>query len=333
MKLFGARKEKVADPDPAVVGHQWTMGNQLASVATTFLLWVAIALGPTSFAVVMWQASHPASTSPTAVGLSPESQAEQLVAGEFATRVVTVWLSASRGQEDLVRTLLPVASSQLLPPVGMTVADAMPVAYTGSGGGVWTVTVAATVSDARMTARRFFAVPVKVAGTTVAAIAMPAEVPSTAVAAAAPALDYSVTVPSSSSVSATSAEFLAAYLTGAGDVARVVSPKAPIVAVQPAPFTAVELSAVTAHSAIPASPADGARLEVLVTASAHVGDQQQVSVQYPLTLTARAGRWEVSLVRPAPLLASKQPSAAPSAVPAVTASPAPSTPSTSSTQK
>ncbi len=331
---FGARKEKSAAPDRVPpVGHQWTMGNQLASVATTAVLWVAIALGPTAFAVVMWQTVHPTSSAPTAVGLSAESQAEQLVAGEFATRVITVWLGAARGQEDLVRTLLPISGSQMLPAVGMTVADAMPVAYTGSGGGVWTVTVAATVSDSRMTARRFFALPVKVAGSTAAAVAMPAEVPSTAVAVAMPALDYSVTVPSDSPVSATSSEFLAAYLTGAGDVARVVSPKAPIVAVQPAPFTAVELSEVAAHSGIPASPADGARIEVLVTASAHVGDLQQVMVQYALTLTARAGRWEVSLVRPAPLLASKQPSAAPSAAPAVTASPAPSTPSTSSTQK
>ncbi|MBA3019635.1 conjugal transfer protein [Propionicimonas sp.] len=332
MTIF-SRKPEQAPADPAVVGHQWTMGSQMASTAVTGLLWVAIALGPVAFAVSMWQATHPVAPSSAAMGLSSEAQSRQLVAGEFATRAVTVWLGASRGQEDLVHTLLPASSGQMLPEAGMQVADAMPVGYVDAGNGVWAVTVAATVTDARMVSRRFFTLPVQVAGSTVSAVAMPAEVPSTALAAAAPALDYSVAVPPSSPVVTTSTEFLAAYLAGSGDVARVVAPRAAITAVQPAPFTAVRIGSVAAHSEIPDSPADGARVDVLVTAVAQVGGQQAVSVQYSLTLTARAGRWEVSQVRSAPLLAAKQPTATPSVAPAVTASPAPSTPSTSSTQK
>ena len=316
--------------EPAAVGHQWTMGSQLASVATSALLWLAIALSPVGFAVAMWAVSHPASVVP-ASGLSAESQAEQLVAGEFATRTITVWLGAARGQEDLVHALLPGSSALPLPLVGMDAADAMPVAYSRSGDGVWSVTVAVTVTDARMVSRRFFVLPVKVTGSLATAVAMPAEVPSTAVAAAAPELDYSVTVRPGSPVGATVAEFLAAYLTGVGDVSRVVTPKVPIVAVQPAPFSAVQISAIAAHSEVSVKPADGTCVDVLVTAVASVGDRQQITVQYPLVLAARAGRWEVAQVRQSPLLATKQPSAVLSPVP-VTAYPPPVTPSTSSTQ-
>lgn len=328
MKIFNSRKKLSGDRSQA--GHRWTMGSQLGAVAVTGLLWLAVALGPIALVVVLWQSSH-SSSDPVAGGLTAESQSSQLVAGEFATRVVTVWLSASRGQESLVQAVLPASSSQVLPEVGMTVADAVPVSYVDAGGGVWAVTVAATVTDTRSTARRFFSVPIKVVGQGAAAVSMPAEVPSTALIANPPAVDYSVSVAPDSSVVTTSTEFLTAYLCGVGDVARVVSPQAPIGAVQPARFTSVAVNQVAAHAEIPDHPRDGARIDVLVTASASAGLQQSVLVQYPLTLVARAGRWEVAEVRPAPILATKQPS--PSVVPAVSGSSTPTTPSAPPTPK
>lgn len=319
---------------PPVEGHQWTMGDQLVSVATVTALWLAVALGPVGFGLAVWQLGRPAEAPAAISGLAVVEQEEQLRASEFAVRAVSVWLGASRGQEALVRGLMPSVTGQMLPQIGLQVTNPMVAACVDAGDGIWSVTVAATVTDSRMTARRFFALPVQVGDQTVSAVSLPREVPSTQLAAAAPESDYPTPVRPDSALVRTASEFLLAYLAGKGDVARLAAPQSSIRAVLPAPFVTVQVSGVAAHSEIPEAAPEGAQLEVLVTASGQVNEQQFLTVQYPLTLAVRAGRWEVTQVRNSPLIASKQPSSSPSQPPAVTASLAPSNSlSTPSTQK
>lgn len=310
MKLLDVVRRQKSAGEALPAGHQWTMGSQAASVALTVALWVLIALGPLSLVVALVAANRPAAVSNSA-GVTSKAQTDQLVAGEFATRAIKEWLSAYRGQEQSVRALLPVSSTQILPSRGSSVTDTAVAGYADAGGGVWSVTVAATVADSRHTARRFFTLPVKVEGSTAVALSMPAEVPSTIAAANPPLVDYPVSIQSDSPVATTAAEFLGSYLAGAGDVARVVTPNAPIVAVRPASFVGVKVDQIAAHSEVPNQPGDGVQVDVLVTAVASVSAQQSVTVQYPLVLTARGGRWEVSQVRLAPLVAAKQPPVVP----------------------
>lgn len=333
----GAPADAEPVEEPAVFGNSWTMGDRLAARGVTVLLWAGILCGPVALAGWVWQVSSPAPVATVSTSVDAAAVAGQQRAEEFGVRAVTAWLSASRGQEDLVRALLPQASSVNLPEHGLKVDDAMVASSRSAGAGLWSVTVAATVTDNTMVSRRFFEIPVKVEGQTVAAVALPGEVPASLLAGGSPDLDYQALVAANSPLYTTSTEFLSAYLAGQGDVSRIISPSSAIRAVTPAPYTSVKVTGIAAHADVPASLADGAQLDILVSATASKEGGTAVSLQYPLTLTVRAGRWEVSTIRDVPLLSKKQPvsSATPTQAPAATAtpSPTPTTPSVSPTQQ
>lgn len=310
--------------DRIAAGVAWTQGTGLVTNLAAAGLWVAIAAGPVALGVVML--GRPASVPVVAPQLVADPQVEvaRQRAEEFAVRVVTVWLGAHRGQEGLVGALLPQAAGLTLPQAGLSVTDPMVASSTSSGGGVWAVTVAAQVTDSRMSARRFFTVPIRVVGELVVAVALPSERPGSQVIAAGPELDYSVDVPAGSALMQVAADFLNALLAGRGDVQRLISPEAQVRPVMPAPFTTVKVIRVAVQQEIPVQPRDGVRLEVLVTATALVDVTQQVTVQYALTLAVRAGRWEVAAVRDIPLMSKVAGTAIPSASPAPAGSVSPS---------
>ena len=90
--------------------------------------------------------------------------------------------------------------------------------------------------------------------------------------------------------------FLAAYLTGVGELPRYTSPSSLLAAVQPPPFTEVEVL----RSGLAETP-DGTEVAVLVKATDSDGRTQ--ILEYALTVEQRDGRWEVSELLPAPSLA------------------------------
>ncbi len=81
----------------------------------------------------------------------------------------------------------------------------------------------------------------------------------------------------------------------------------------PAPYVAVEIEDVLVDRDISSvnqtDPATGTRVHLLVTATATGPDKRQITVQYALTLTARAGRWEITAIDPAPLAQAPDPTA------------------------
>ena len=90
--------------------------------------------------------------------------------------------------------------------------------------------------------------------------------------------------------------FLAAYLTGAGEVDRCLAPGVRLTAVSPAPFSAVivrQISAIEEAAAGDAVPGDGTRVHIQATAPAK-DSSGRCPLAYALTLTARSGRWEVA---------------------------------------
>jgi hypothetical protein len=95
--------------------------------------------------------------------------------------------------------------------------------------------------------------------------------------------------------------FLAAFLTGAGELTRYASPSSPIVAVQPPPFTSVEVL----RNGLVETPDGSTEVAVLVRGTDADGRTQ--ILEYALVVEQRDGRWEVSRLLPAPTL--KQPEA------------------------
>ena len=91
--------------------------------------------------------------------------------------------------------------------------------------------------------------------------------------------------------------FLAAFLTGDGELTRYASPSSPIVAVQPPPFTSVEVL----RTGLVETP-DGST-EVGAVVRATDADGRTQILEYALVVEQRDGRWEVSRLLPARTIA------------------------------
>jgi hypothetical protein len=91
--------------------------------------------------------------------------------------------------------------------------------------------------------------------------------------------------------------FLAAYLAADGELTRYTSPSSPIVPVQPAPFTGVEIL----DAGMAEVSDDQTEVDVVVRATDSAGRTQ--ILEYALVVSQRDGRWEVSQILPAPSLA------------------------------
>lgn len=279
----------------------------VATKAASVLLVAALFTGPLGLTLAAVAITHPGSST-TAGPVRVAGRADdQAVAGEFAQRLVVTWLATTRERPDALVALIPGVQDQSLPATPYTVADPT-VADITDNAGVWSVTVAVTVTDIRhQDARRFYRVPVIVttsagAPLTVTAVTLPTPVAAPIVTSP-PRLGYDTLVDPTGPVAATVAGFLTAYTTGQGDVTRYVSPGATLPAITPAPFTAVHLDGLSADRVPAAAPGDGQVLRVLVTATGTVAAGQVSPVSYALTLTARADRWEVTAIDLTPLLA------------------------------
>lgn len=280
--------------------------SSLATKAASGALIGCLIAGPLGLAVgglAFLQAAAPAPAPSTHV---TDRSNVRAVAGEFAQRVVVAWLSATRDKPDVLAALVADRQLTSLPEVGYTVSNPTVAAIT-SHDGVWSVRVAATVTDARkQTARRFYQVPVTVSGgqnPAVAALTLPSPVSAPAVRTGV-SLAYRTQVDTSGPVAATVSQFLTAYTAGEGDVTRYVTPGVQMSAISPAPYTSVKVDDLTAVGDVDpsANPADGQVLRVLVSASATVTRQQVTALSYALTLKARAGRWEVAAIDLTPAL-------------------------------
>lgn len=313
---------------PAVASAtQQTIANLSVRLASAGLI-ACLAAGPLAVVIGAVAIAKATSGAPAAQSTPVDQATDRAVAGEFATRVVLAWLTSTREQPQQLTALLPAAQAGELPAVAFGASNPAVASITPADG-VWAVTVAVTVSDQRpATARRFYQVPVTVTGGTVAALSLPTPVAGPTVAAG-PGVDYPVQLASTGPVAVTVAQFLAAYSAGSGEVTRYVSPGMAINAITPAPYSSVQVTDLRCDSTVDSGEAapEGQRLRLLATARASVTDTQTTTVVYALTVTGRAGRWEIEAIDPTP---ARKPATA-SATARQTPAAAPATGSSSST--
>lgn len=304
----------------------WTGGAQLATRGVSVLLWAALASGPLALFAARGGGPAPVRAAAPVQTLVPGDVA---AAGEFAESFVVAWLSTGRSGEEQLRAYYRGPAALTRPQVPWTVANAATADVVSQRHGLWTVIVGVDVvepapaatpsgqpaSTARPTApppqppavvRRYFQLVVRHAQVgdvrALAAQTLPAPVP--APAGVEPLADeYGDELTKDSPVSAAAGDFLAAMLTGVGDVTRYSSPQAQLTAITPPPYTKVRLLAVAAVQgpSATARPGDGTAVRVLATVElAGMGSGQRLTAQYAITLTARGGRWEVSALDAAP---------------------------------
>ncbi|MGC0334935.1 hypothetical protein RKD23_008012 [Streptomyces sp. SAI-170] len=267
-------------------------------------LWAVIAAGPIALCVAI-------TSSPTTVEAATQSRPTAAVrtsvqaadpAG-YAQLFVHAWLrssadDAASAQARLAQSMAPDIELPNTTAHADAGAQPRPASVTAvrsaqRADGAWSVTVAAQFAEGAV---RYYAVPVTAdrTGASFTVTGAPAVVAGPARAEVRKS-SYGVSVPEGD-LSAAVGEFLAAYLTGAGEVDRYLAPGVSLSPVSPAPYTAVDVqqvSAVEEAAAAEQVSADGTKVRVLAQVEARdTGGRWPLA--YELALTARSGRWEVS---------------------------------------
>jgi hypothetical protein len=265
-------------------------------------LWTVIAAGPVALAVAV---TSPPATVEAATAAKPAAVRTAAAAEDpagYAQLFVSAWLrssadDATTAQARFAQSMAPdvelpdaAAGAQSKPESVTAVRSAQ------RADGAWSVTVAAQYADGSV---RYYAVPVTAdrSGTSFAVTGAPGVVAGPG-RAAVPKSPYGVTVPEGDLPLAVG-EFLAAYLTGAGEVDRYLAPGVTLSPVSPAPYAAVSVEQVLAVEEAAAAekvPSDGTTAHVLAQVEARdAGGRWPLA--YELTLKARSGRWEVAALQ------------------------------------
>ncbi|WP_210581937.1 conjugal transfer protein [Streptomyces sp. GESEQ-4] len=261
--------------------------------------WTAIAAGPIALGVTVTSTPTTVEAATPAKPTAVRTTAHDADPSGLAQLFVSAWLrssadDATSAQARLAQSMAPdvdlpdpAADAQSTPESVMAVRSAQ------REDGAWSVTVAAQYGDGAV---RYYAVPVAAgrSGASFTVTGAPGVVAGPA-RAEVPTSSYGVSVPEGD-LSSALGEFLAAYLTGTGEVDRYLAPGVQLTAVSPAPYTSVavqQVSAVEEAAAAEQVPADGTTVRVLAHVEARdAGGRWPLA--YELALTARSGRWEVA---------------------------------------
>ncbi|MFE2302661.1 conjugal transfer protein [Streptomyces sp. NPDC059445] len=264
-------------------------------------VWAVIATGPVALALA-------ATSTPTAVEATIPARptavrtAAAADPAGYAQLFVSAWLRSSADDATTAQARLAqsMASDVELPDPGAG-AQSEPESVTAlrsaqGEGGVWSVTVAAQYADGSV---RYYAVRVAAdrSGFSFAVTGVPGVVAGPG-RADVPRSPYGVPV-AKDGLSSAVGEFLAAYLTGAGEVDRYLAPNVALSPVSPAPFTGVaveQVLAVEGVAAVEKRPSDGTTTHVLARVEAR-DNGGRWPLAYELTLRARSGRWEVAALK------------------------------------
>lgn len=262
-------------------------------------VWTVIAAGPVALGAAITSTPTTVEAAAAAKPTAVRTTAHAADPGGYAQLFVSAWLrssadDATTAQARLAQSMAPdvelpdpAADAQSKPQSVTTVRSAQ------RQDGAWSVTVAAQYADGSV---RYYAVPVAAdrAGASFTVTGAPGVVAGPA-RAAVPTPPYGVTVPEGDLSSAVG-EFLAAYLTGAGEVSRYLAPGVKVSAVSPAPYTTVAVQQVLAVEEAAAAeqvPADGTKVRILVQVEAR-DEGERWPLAYEVALKTRSGRWEVA---------------------------------------
>ncbi|MGW0969881.1 conjugal transfer protein [Streptomyces sp. NPDC002516] len=261
------------------------------------LVWAVIATGPVALALAVTSAPTAVKTAAPARPTAVRSVAAADPVG-YAQLFVSAWLRSSAANATTAHARLAQSMApdvELPDPVAGVRSRPESVTAlrsTQREGGVWSVMVAAQYADG---SARYFAVPVAAdrSGASFAVTGAPGVVAGPGRASVSKSL-YDVPV-TKGDLSSAVGEFLAAYLTGAGEVDRYLAPRVTLSPVSPAPFTSVSVEQVLATDEAAAAekgPSDGTTAHVLAQVEARDSGGRW-PLAYELTLRARSGRWEV----------------------------------------
>lgn len=296
--------EEPSDQEPQLQ-HQWTTGSGLATKGVTAAIVFCLASGAISLG---WHAFGP-DPAPQQVaakaGDDPDKSSRRDVAGDTAVRWVHAWLTTPAANR---RDLEPIYSDPVtLPEKASKASEVRVTDAVATGPDLWSITVSAQVTPpGGQETTRMYSVPVQVGGKAgnVAASPVtppaPIAVPRKAKVQAADGYGHSAT--NTGALGETVTAFVSAMLTNEGDLSRVISPDATLRPV--GGYGRAEVESIRLTEDVPGSrdsevPKDGTTAKALVTVQmfekgAPKNAREGLQAIYPVELTARGDRWEVS---------------------------------------
>ncbi|MFD7972530.1 conjugal transfer protein [Streptomyces clavifer] len=280
--------------------------------------WTALAAGPVALIVVC---ATPRTAAPTAQGKAAASvPVRSADPAGVAVLFCDLWLRSDDEAPDSVtaRAVKALAPDVALPArsggaAAQTVQSVVAVRSERVTGGAWSVVVAAqfTVRDGNAEARsegqvspgvRYFAVPVSVSSSVTGSgaftvTAAPAQIAGPAVVPV-EGSRFENQLPSDGEGVASLGEFFSAYLAGVGEVGRYLSPGTELVAVSGSGYSRVVVEEAFADTEAAGGPVpkDGTKVRVQARVDAVVAKTEKWPLAYELTMTARSGRWEVTVL-------------------------------------
>lgn len=272
----------------------------LVTKATTFGMWLLLLSGSvlSGGALVLVSSADAAPVVPKSQEIGPSG---------FAELYVAAFLAAGNGNEENLRIWYPGAPDlQDVKPNARYAARTAALQVTAVTPTYWSVTVAADVlgtegAEVRSLGTNAYRVAIVNDAGRYVATGLPAQIP-LPLAGGEPRTRFGdFRSPTAEPALKGSIEgFLRAYVAGAGDLERFVSPASVFVPVTPAPFTTVELLGLAVMPEIDGTGSRVVNVRVLATDSAA---RAQI-LEYGLRLSQRDGRWEVADVLEAPPLVS-----------------------------
>lgn len=302
-----------SDGDPLSDRERFTGRQDRIAKAMKWGLVAAIVCGPVALVMGSCGGGEPA---PRAVVSSPIVNLDQQArAQDFAQQFVVTWLQAGRDDEKVLAGYVDTDALALPNEPAFVATDPRSAGFEelrtsgGQSGAVeqplflptYVATVSVSVRPVKgdeVPVRRYYQVPVIFIGDNMRATNAPSPVAGP-VKAPKVQLGYRDQVSLDSTLGASVSQFLTALLAGQGDLTRYTTPGMKIRAVSPAPYSSVELANLVTSEDLGDgldAPAEGRTVRALVTANAIDGAGGAVTVQYPLTLKARAGRWEIAKI-------------------------------------
>ncbi len=293
-------------PSQSEAGAPMAAGVRLESMRrrvrlSRIAVWTVIAAGPVALCIAVTSAPTTVRAATAARPTTVHSAAAAPDPAGYAQLFISAWLrsssdEATSGPARLAQSMAPgvdlpdTDADAQAEPWGVTV-----VRTARRGGGAWSVTVAAQDADGSV---RYYTVPVAAdsRGASFTVTGAPGVVAAPA-RARVPKSPYGVSVPDGA-LSGAVKQFLAAYLSGAGEVDRYLAPGLALAPVSPAPYAALSVQQVLAVEGSAAGegvPAGGTTVHVVARVEARDGDGRW-PLAYELTLRARSGRWEVAAV-------------------------------------
>jgi Conjugative transposon protein TcpC len=229
--------------------------------------------------------------------------------GSYAQDCVTRWLTATQSHQQSLHDCWTLADPIRLPvtPAVVVSSPAISAVTLISDSGAaqqWSVVVSVSqrAFEAATPHTAFYRLPVVYSNYGVRADALPARVNGPGAGADAP-LGYPTAVADTSPAFTTVKGFLTSYLTGAGGLERYVTTDSGLLPA--ADYHSAQVTKLLANRAAPDHdvPANGTTLHVLATVNALTNQFAPLQLDYPIALTVTSGRWSVSALDYAPLLA------------------------------